>query len=706
VAFPTVISRTVPGTPSTTNATSYAVTLPASVANGDLLVAVVSSDGNPTLSTVSSGWSKLNQASNSTVVTGAIFYKWYTSTTVGTLTVNSTASEQYSGIVLQIRGAEVGQIISAPANGSGTNSNPGPITLPSTRDYLFVVTRSGDSTVVATVAPTNYSQLQSRAGGGTTGASTNTAEYSVNKGTQEDPGGFTSNTEQWVCWTLGFYQDAKTASPGVGSGTVTGYAPTVTSADPNPSVSPGVGSLAVTGLAPILGVAVAIAATSLNFSSEPFAPKIEAANNYGGGYGGLLLGLNQNFQPYIQTGVGAASFTGYAPSLGISYTITPSTGEAVLSGYAPTSTVNQNAQTVNPGAGSILVEGQQPALYTGLAIQVPNGSLSFSSEPFAPKIEAAVDYGGGYGGLLLVLGNNLTGVRITPDVGSVAFTGYAPGVLTFGAIEIPTGSLTLTGYAPTLASQGGARAYGPLLILGLNLDPEFAGGYFVNIPAQGLSITGAIPTVIRSGDYDLGWDELVSGSASFDGSGVKNASITQPVASPGAGSLTITGYAPAIVNSLVVDVFSGVIVILGKTPSLDTSVALIQGSISLSGYEPAVTTVHPPVEPLAGSLSLQGYAPATHKAVFGTGNLISGRGYMFKYDDYSGTGVLEALPAALTSAVNRGSTGTGSLVAGLATIAERGWTLQPTDAEEWTCQDDAVDAWTDESTITETWTNV
>jgi hypothetical protein len=79
---------------------------------------------------------------------------------------------------------------------------------------------------------------------------------------------------------------------------------------------------------------------------------------------------------------------------------------------------------------------------------------------------------------------------------------------------------------------------------------------------------------------------------------------------------------------------------------------------------------------------------------------------MFKYADYYGTGSLVSLPASMDSYINRGSTGTGALVSGVATIANRGWMLEPTESDDWTCQDDASDTWTDESTITDTWINV
>lgn len=200
MAFPTVNGTPSLTASSTTNATTFAAGLPASIAAGELLLLVVSADGNPTLTINSGGWYKIGQASNSTVVTGAIFWKVATGSEGATVTVNSTASEQYSSISYRIGSGY--DITASTSNGSSTNSDP-PNHVPpdNTQDYLWIASRSGDSTVVATVAPTSFGSLQSRAAGGTGGASTDTATYSFNAASL-NPGTFTSATEQWVCWTI------------------------------------------------------------------------------------------------------------------------------------------------------------------------------------------------------------------------------------------------------------------------------------------------------------------------------------------------------------------------------------------------------------------------------------------------------------------------------------------------------------------------
>jgi len=185
-----------------TNATSRTVTLPTHAA-GQMLVVVVSSDGAPTISvnagSSSTGWQKLGQSSNGSIVTGAVFWKVADSASE-TLVLTTSASEQTTALAYVINNAT--NLDGTPANGSSTNSDP-PNLAPAagTKDYLWIATRSGDAAVVATVAPSGYSGLETRAGG-TGGASTNAAWKLGPASSSEDPGTFTSNTEQWVSYTL------------------------------------------------------------------------------------------------------------------------------------------------------------------------------------------------------------------------------------------------------------------------------------------------------------------------------------------------------------------------------------------------------------------------------------------------------------------------------------------------------------------------
>lgn len=202
MAFPTV-QTTNKNVTTAVDTTSHAITMPTGITAGDLLVIVFSVDGNPTCSISTGGWTKIGQASNGSIVTGAIFAKIAAGS--DTATVTTSVAEQSSHVTYRIlTGGGAIWLSGLSSNGSSTNSNPpalfaggNPGTTP---DYLWLATRSGDSTVTG-LAPASYTNPQTQAASGTSGASTNTAERAL--ATQsEDPGTFTSTTEQWVSWTL------------------------------------------------------------------------------------------------------------------------------------------------------------------------------------------------------------------------------------------------------------------------------------------------------------------------------------------------------------------------------------------------------------------------------------------------------------------------------------------------------------------------
>src|SRR6185369_1019938 len=104
---PTVSQRATQAS-STTNATSWDPTisfLDADVNIGDRVYAFLTSDGNPTLTCAAAGWNKIGQITESgNTVTQALFY--FESTDGAAIPIpqfDSTASEQYSTAVVQVR---------------------------------------------------------------------------------------------------------------------------------------------------------------------------------------------------------------------------------------------------------------------------------------------------------------------------------------------------------------------------------------------------------------------------------------------------------------------------------------------------------------------------------------------------------------------------------------------------------------------------
>lgn len=87
--------------------------------------------------------------------------------------------------------------------GSSTNADPpnGAIT-GSAQDLLIIAAACHDGTVVASAAPASYANLTTQAAAGVSGASVSVADRAVSAATSENPGAFTSTTEQWVGFTI------------------------------------------------------------------------------------------------------------------------------------------------------------------------------------------------------------------------------------------------------------------------------------------------------------------------------------------------------------------------------------------------------------------------------------------------------------------------------------------------------------------------
>lgn len=198
-----VVATRATGATTAVDTTTHVITMPSGILPGDTLLVIFSSDGVPTCTEASGLWTKLGQTSDGTsAVTGAIF--WKIATGSDTLTITTSAAEQSTHVSLRIQGG--GTPTGTATSGNSTNSDPTAhtVTVGLNDIDLWLATRHGDAQVVATVAPAAYSNLQTSTAAGANGASTNSAErlLNPNPSTNENPGAFTSATEQWVCYTI------------------------------------------------------------------------------------------------------------------------------------------------------------------------------------------------------------------------------------------------------------------------------------------------------------------------------------------------------------------------------------------------------------------------------------------------------------------------------------------------------------------------
>jgi len=198
----------------TADGTCSNITMPANITAGDLLLIIYSNDGTATTTAKTNAcagndtsWTEWTQQNDSTnVVTSSIMYK--SAAGGDTLSIGKSASEQGSWIMYQIR--NTGTPTGASVGGNSTNSDPPNLSGSyGNIDYLWIATRTGDASAStgATDSPANYSSLinayplTSAFAVSTTGAYTSASRRYL-AASSEDPGTFTSATEQWAAWTI------------------------------------------------------------------------------------------------------------------------------------------------------------------------------------------------------------------------------------------------------------------------------------------------------------------------------------------------------------------------------------------------------------------------------------------------------------------------------------------------------------------------
>lgn len=401
MAFPTLV-RVASAVSSTTNAISYTpawtFTTNTAISAGELVrwVAFIAADGFANLT--SSNWTvkRSDNGGGSLGVAGAICVT-ETSTAFAAgaspaLTVQTAdgSSEQFSGTLYAYKassGKVFGELLSSAAvSGTATNANPPSITNGSgaSQDVVAHAVRWGDSTVVATAAPTNYTNHVSRAGGGTNGASTNSATRNITlaNAASEDPGTFTNASEQQIADTFGIYEYSQ-ASVGSSDGAAT--------------VS-GAGKASSTGSGSVSGAATVTASAAVTATGAGSASGAAAVSGAGG------TGLTG-----AGTADGAASVSG-AGAIGITVAGSAA-GAAAVAGAAASSSL---------GSGS--VDGSATAIGQGVLLAETSGAATAAGTADGSGI-ASVQADGGATGSATVSGSAV--VEITASGSAAAFADAA-----------------------------------------------------------------------------------------------------------------------------------------------------------------------------------------------------------------------------------------------------------------------------------------
>lgn len=210
-SFPVIESMA--ATEQTSDSTSWVVTMPSGIAAGDLLIAIIGSDSNTSVSswatTASTAWVEMRDGFGGSV-TAACAYKEADGGGTDDLTINIAHSQRGGVIVYRISGhADVGtQAPEARGQNSGTSTTPDPASHTPTggaKDYLWITYAAMNGGDTITSYPTNYSDTGQALAPTGVGASISYGSRELNAAS-EDPGVFTfPNSENWMCGTIAIH---------------------------------------------------------------------------------------------------------------------------------------------------------------------------------------------------------------------------------------------------------------------------------------------------------------------------------------------------------------------------------------------------------------------------------------------------------------------------------------------------------------------
>lgn len=201
--------------------------------------------------------------------------------------------------------------------------------------------------------------------------------------------------------------------------------------------------------------------------------------------------------------------------------------------------------TVNAGAGSLSITGQQPTVNFGFGAQAGAGSLAFTGQQPLVGFGLSVLSGVGVLGIAGQQSISGTGYSAFPGTDSITITGRIPSVDVFGSINPGTDSLTLVGQQPSVST--GQSIFAGTDNLAVNgLPQEWSSGIQSSVGGDVLALTGEQP------DPNIG--------------------VTVPT---GEGALTIQGREPTHTITLNVQVGIGVgtLDVLGPRPKTDPELA-------------------------------------------------------------------------------------------------------------------------------------
>lgn len=194
----------------TGSGTSHAISMPAGISAGDLLLVFFATDGDNTITNWQT-FTELDSESYTTANFGAMGYKYAAGS--DTLTITTSVSEPSAHVTYRISGHDSGQIPEASTVAEGNSNTPTPTGVTPTggsKDYLwFGVAGCDRRTFTDYPAGYDLDQLTSNSGGA--GGCSVAAAGRNYTGDTETAGNFTIDSgDTWTAWTVAVHPIAST----------------------------------------------------------------------------------------------------------------------------------------------------------------------------------------------------------------------------------------------------------------------------------------------------------------------------------------------------------------------------------------------------------------------------------------------------------------------------------------------------------------
>lgn len=225
MVFP-VVATSATSLEDSSNVSSHTVSLPGSIASGDLLIVFFCTDGNPTITFPNEGtdWIEIydrTAVSNAARIKAA--WRKAGASEPSTITVTTSNNQRSSHIALRITGAEDPTTTAPETGGFGGGNNDSPNVASwsvsgAAKDYLWIASEGHDRNRTVDSFPSTHTDNNlSSVGGGANSSGCGVATLEANK-TTDDPAVFTiSASDEWAAAGIAVHPTGVTTVALVGS---------------------------------------------------------------------------------------------------------------------------------------------------------------------------------------------------------------------------------------------------------------------------------------------------------------------------------------------------------------------------------------------------------------------------------------------------------------------------------------------------------